>query len=118
MRFLRPLAALILGAAAFSLIQQFLHLQLWISAVIAIAVAAFTVVGEFFDFVKKPFEVRKLWLEGSKLQRQAAKEREADEQSRRLVRLPTPDEVKDMAPPTWNAISGAATGAKNSIVSA
>lgn len=95
MRFLRLLFPLILAAAAFAFTQQFLHVRSWISATIALAVAAFTFVGEFFDFLKKPLELRKLWLEGSKLQRDAVKERHAEEQAERLVRLPTPDEMQE-----------------------
>jgi hypothetical protein len=92
---LRLLIPPILAAAAFALIHQLLHLQTWISAVIAAAVAAVAFSSQFFDFAKKPLEVRKLWLENAKLKREAEKDRRAEEQAQRLVRLPTPDEVKE-----------------------
>lgn len=95
MRLLRLLLPLILAAAAFSLIHQLLHLRTWISAVIAIAIAAVTFSSQFFDFAKKPLELRKLWLENAKLKREAEQDKRAEEQARRLVRLPTPYEVKE-----------------------
>ncbi|HEX3683339.1 MAG TPA: hypothetical protein VHU83_12455 [Bryobacteraceae bacterium] len=95
MRFLRLLLLLILAVAAFTLIHQFLQLRTWISAVIAIAIAAVTFSGQFFDFAKKPLELRKLWLENAKLKREAEQDKRAEEQAQRLVHLPTPDEVKE-----------------------
>jgi len=63
--------------------------------VIAIAIAAVTFSSQFFDFAKKPLELRKLWLENAKLKREAEQDKRAEEQARRLVRLPTPYEVKE-----------------------
>jgi hypothetical protein len=95
MRILRVLAPLIVGGAVFALLQQFLHVPSWLSVIAALLVTALTFLAEAFDFAKKPLELRKLWFEGSKLQREVARDRNAEREAQRLVHLPTPEEVKE-----------------------
>ena len=92
MRLLRLLLPLILAAAAFSLIHQFLNLRTWISAVIAIAIAVVTFSSQFFDFAKKPLELRKLWLENAKLKREA--EQDSAPKNRRDASCGCPRQTK------------------------
>lgn len=74
--------------SVFGALQTFLHLNLWVSAVIAVAATLITWLERAVALYDKSLDVRKKSIELKKLAREE-KERE------QLVRLATPDEVHE-----------------------
>jgi hypothetical protein len=97
-RALRIAVPIICCAVLFAVLRLF-QFQLWTSVTVAVLAGLFIFLGEAFDFVKKPLELAKLCQEIAKLRHEAKKERENEEERKRLVRLATPSEIKEYGAP-------------------
>jgi hypothetical protein len=95
-RILPFVISLIIGIAAFVIIQELLHVQSWIAAIIAGAALIFTFLSAVFEFLKKPLELQKLWRENEKLKRE---NKRFEEEKNRRIHEPTPAEVEKYSAP-------------------